>query len=538
VDTSLEPQRYIIIFEGKVVEGVDPKTARSNLQRLLKVDDARLEKLFSGKRVVLKKGCDASMVKKYQAALTRAGLQYKAEPETSPTPEATPTKAQAPEPAPQGLAAEPNTKAHPQDSDSSEDSLNPYAPPTQDTVVRKQVFCRSCGNQINESDTTCSKCGDKQIVGKPKSKITAALLAIFLGFLGAHRFYLGQWIGLVYILLGFVGWAIALVEAVVFMLTSKERWNQKYGNVVTSGGAGLVIVAVFVFIAVVGILAAIAIPQYQIYVHRTNVAKVIVAVQPTQEKIEQFALREKYFPGSNLEAGLPGELSVALASSLSISENGVLTATLSSKEGNPLDGQTLVWIPRLQGDSVQWDCSGGTLPAKFRSKHCRAGAFSNQQAPVASHWVTSEDGLTRIRLPNIWKHMPELTEIGSIEYGNPRREQYLLVISEPKADFSSTIDLQAYNELLLDQNYRAGINNLSLEFRGPVSFNDLKGLKYEVRGEIDNIKLVYLHTSLESKNHFHQVLFWTLPTRWADAAEIYEAALTTFSECNGDCRNL
>jgi TM2 domain-containing membrane protein YozV/type II secretory pathway pseudopilin PulG len=537
VDTPLEPQRYKIIFEGKVAEGVDPETARGNLQRLLKVDDATLEKLFSGKRVVLKKGCDASVVKKYQAALTKAGLQYKAEPETSSTPDITPTKAQAPEPAPRIPAAEPNTKAQPQDSDSSEGSPDPYAPPKQDTVIRKQVFCRSCGNQINESDTTCSKCGDKQIVGKPKSKVTAALLAIFLGFLGAHRFYLGQWIGLVYIFFGFIAWAIALVEAVVFLLTSKERWDQKYGNVVTSGGAGLVIVVVFVFIVVVGILAAIAIPTYQDYVHRANVAKVIVAVQPTHEKIEQFALREKYFPGSNLEAGLPGELSVDQVSSLIISGNGVLTVTLSSKKGSPLDGQTLVWIPRLQGASVQWDCSGGTLPAKFRSKQCRAGAFSNQQAPVASHWVTADDGLTRIRLPNNWKQMPELTEIGSIEYGNPRREQYALVISEPKADLSDSMDLEAYNELLLDQNYRSGINNLSLEFRGQVSFNDLKGLKYEVRGEIDNINIVYLHTSLEGKNHFHQVLFWTLPTRWADAAEIYEAALTTFSECDGDCRN-
>jgi Tfp pilus assembly major pilin PilA len=308
--------------------------------------------------------------------------------------------------------------------------------------------------------------------------------------------------------------------------------------VVTSGGAGLVIVAVFVFIAVVGILAAIAIPQYQDYIHRTNVAGVTAAVQPTRDKIEQFALREKYFPGNNLEAGLPDGLSTDLIKSLVISENGVLTATLSSKEGNPLDGQTLVWIPRLQSASVQWDCSGGTLPVKFRSKQCQKGAFSNQQAPIASQWVSSDDGLTRIRLPNNWKQMPELTEVGSIEYGNPRREQYALVISEPKSDFSSTMDLQTYNELLLDQNYRAGIKNLSLKFHGPVSFNDLKGLKYEVRGEIDDINIVYLHTSLESKNHFHQVLFWTLPSRWADAAEIYEAALTTFSECDGDCRNL
>ena len=324
----------------------------------------------------------------------------------------------------------------------------------------------------------------------------------------------------------------------MFLLTSKERWQRKCGNVVTSGGTLLVIVAAFVFIAVMGILAAIAIPSYQDYVHRANVAQVTAAAQPTRDKIEQFAVREKSFPNSNLEAGLPGELSVDQVSSLTVSENGVLTATLRGKEGSPLDGQTLVWIPSPQGSSVKWDCSGGTLPARLRSKQCRTGPFSTQQAPQASHWVTSEDGLTKIRLPGNWKQLPELTEIGTIEYGNAYREQYLLVISEPKADFSSTVDLPAYNEIVLNQNFQGNVTGLNLEFMGQVSFNGLKGFKYIVRGEVDNIRIVYLHTALEGKDHFHQVLFWTLPTRWADSAEVYEAALTTFAECGGDCGNL
>jgi Tfp pilus assembly major pilin PilA len=327
----------------------------------------------------------------------------------------------------------------------------------------------------------------------------------------------------------------------MFLLTSKERWQRKYGNLLKSGRTFHVIVAAFVFIAVMGILAAIAIPAYQDYVHRAKVAQATAAAQPTRDKIKQFAVREKSFPNSNLEAGLPGELSVDQVSSLTVSENGVLTATLLGEEGSPLDGKTLVWIPSLQGSSVKWDCSGGTLPARLRSKQCRAGSFSAQQSPQAleaSHWVTSGDGLTRIRLPSNWKQLPELTETGSVEYGNAHREQYALVISEPKADFSSTVDLPAYNEIVMNQNYQDKLTGLNLEFMGQVSFNGLKGFKYIVRGGVDNIRVVYLHTVLEGKDHFHQVMFWTLPTRWADSAEVYEAALTTFAECGGDCGNL
>jgi Tfp pilus assembly major pilin PilA len=289
---------------------------------------------------------------------------------------------------------------------------------------------------------------------------------------------------------------------------------------------------------VAGILAALAIPAYQDYVFRAKVAAVTAAVQPTRDEIERFALREKFFPGSNLEAGLPADLTLDQVSSLTIAENGVLTATLRGKQGNALDGQTLVWVPSLQGGSVRWDCSGGTLPARFRTKTCQTGAYTGQQAPVASHWVTSADGLTRMRLPSSWQRLPELNDMGSIEYGNPYREQYLLVISEPRADFSSSMDLPAYTEMLLNQNYRPMLANLSLEYRGQVSFNEMKGTKYELRGEIDNIRIVYLLTILQSNDHFHQVLFWTLPTKWADTAAVFESALATFAECRGDCARL
>jgi TM2 domain-containing membrane protein YozV len=64
----------------------------------------------------------------------------------------------------------------------------------------------------------------------PKDRAKAALYAIFLGGVGAHRFYLGQWRGLAYLLFvwTFVPIVIAVVEAVVFVLTPQARWDAKY----------------------------------------------------------------------------------------------------------------------------------------------------------------------------------------------------------------------------------------------------------------------------------------------------------------------
>ncbi|MDI3383257.1 NINE protein [Xenophilus aerolatus] len=93
------------------------------------------------------------------------------------------------------------------------------------------VFCRGCGKEIHESARACPHCGATQRSGAAKSKLVAGLLALFLGGLGIHRFYLGQWWGIFYLFLcwTFVPSIVSLVEAIVFFCTSDSSWEKKYG---------------------------------------------------------------------------------------------------------------------------------------------------------------------------------------------------------------------------------------------------------------------------------------------------------------------
>lgn len=96
------------------------------------------------------------------------------------------------------------------------------------------VYCRKCGKEIYESADVCIYCGADQQVPRyeGKNKIVAGLLAIFLGGLGIHRFYLGQWWGIFYLLFCWtlVPFLIAFIEGIVFLLTGDETWNKKYGS--------------------------------------------------------------------------------------------------------------------------------------------------------------------------------------------------------------------------------------------------------------------------------------------------------------------
>lgn len=69
-----------------------------------------------------------------------------------------------------------------------------------------------------------------------RSKVTAGVLGILLGGLGAHKFYLGQvGLGILYLLFfwTFIPAIIGLIEGIIYLTMSDEEFARKYG-----GGAG------------------------------------------------------------------------------------------------------------------------------------------------------------------------------------------------------------------------------------------------------------------------------------------------------------
>ena len=64
---------YRVVFAGELVAGSDADTVKANFQKLFKADAQRVEKLFSGNRVLIKKNVDEATALKYQATLRKAG---------------------------------------------------------------------------------------------------------------------------------------------------------------------------------------------------------------------------------------------------------------------------------------------------------------------------------------------------------------------------------------------------------------------------------------------------------------------------------
>ena len=66
-----------------------------------------------------------------------------------------------------------------------------------------------------------------------KSKSTAILLLLFLGGLGAHKFYLGNnLVGLFYVLFSWTGIPLflSLIDLIILIFTDKNKFNDKHNK--------------------------------------------------------------------------------------------------------------------------------------------------------------------------------------------------------------------------------------------------------------------------------------------------------------------
>jgi len=241
------------------------------------------------------------------------------------------------------------------------------------------IACGACGKTLHQTAPICPHCGASQRSRGYKSKVAAGLLAIFLGGLGVHRFYLGQWWGIFYLLLFWtlLPGLIALIEGIVFLVTNQESWDRRYNegkpNVGGEGSIGLVIAlvaGVFAFIMVLGILAAIAIPAFQDYSMRAKVAVALQETADTRNAVEQFIIDRQAYPGSNADVGLAEGSGGNGAYRVAVQEGGVIVLTFTGK-ARALQDKTVIFTPVVENDTLTWDCRGGTVSGRFRTAECR-----------------------------------------------------------------------------------------------------------------------------------------------------------------------
>ncbi|HID7705893.1 TPA: pilin [Neisseria meningitidis] len=121
---------------------------------------------------------------------------------------------------------------------------------------------------------------------------------------------------------------------------------------------GFTLIELMIVIAIVGILAAVALPAYQDYTARAQVSEAILLAEGQKSAVTEYYLNHGEWPGDNSSAGVATSTDIKGKYVQSVEvKNGVVTATMaSSNVNNEIKGKKLsLWAKRQDG-SVKWFC--------------------------------------------------------------------------------------------------------------------------------------------------------------------------------------
>ncbi|WP_118837571.1 pilin [Neisseria meningitidis] len=121
---------------------------------------------------------------------------------------------------------------------------------------------------------------------------------------------------------------------------------------------GFTLIELMIVIAIVGILAAVALPAYQDYTARAQVSEAILLAEGQKSAVTEYYLNHGEWPANNSSAGVASssEIKGKYVEKVEVAK-GVITATmLSTGVNKEIQGKKLsLWAKRQDG-SVKWFC--------------------------------------------------------------------------------------------------------------------------------------------------------------------------------------
>ncbi|HEZ5318611.1 TPA: pilin [Neisseria meningitidis] len=135
---------------------------------------------------------------------------------------------------------------------------------------------------------------------------------------------------------------------------------------------GFTLIELMIVIAIVGILAAVALPAYQDYTARAQVSEAILLAEGQKSAVTEYYLNHGIWPGDNSSAGVAtsSKIKGKYVKEVTVA-NGVVTATmLSSGVNKEIQGKKLSLWAKRQNGSVKWFCG---QPVKRDDANAKAG---------------------------------------------------------------------------------------------------------------------------------------------------------------------
>ncbi|MDJ0905908.1 MAG: pilin [Woeseiaceae bacterium] len=137
--------------------------------------------------------------------------------------------------------------------------------------------------------------------------------------------------------------------------------------------SGFTLIELMIVVAIIAILASIALPMYNSYTIRAQVAEGINLTGPVKTAVAEYVTDHGQFPTDNDDAALEAETeySGSFVSEISVS-GAVISVLFGNNASAEISGETVTLTAVDNGGSLSWDCaSGGVISDNYLPSSCK-----------------------------------------------------------------------------------------------------------------------------------------------------------------------